>query len=520
MHIPPVDLSTRKDPAQLPDYIRIKKNRYGEYDGIRINKDGVLKTLSEAGFFRFDDDEISGRYVQIVNNRAKEANIPTMKSWFLDQVDKLPDIDHRWNLADGAEVGHVITSLDIREKMLDSIEAVFKAALMECLPVLSKSFHQDTRYQKFFYFQNCWIEVTATGVAIHDYKDLEGVIWEEQIIQRTFRLEKDLAGCVALQFFNCVAEGSRNPRETKRRKALETVTGYLMHHFFEGKLKAIIFTDSTISDDMEPNGRSGKTLYSYILSHILNPQIGKVEKSVFVQISGRRIDYKKDTVYSKCTLNTRVINLNDLYNNFDVEQIFTDITEGVDVRSLYKNSITIKAKFLLSTNKSIRISGDSAKDRAMVFEFTNYFNASHSPEREFKHWFFTDWDQEQWSLYDNYMVKCAQEYLSCGLVRPSDINLAEKSFRDHTCREFVRWVKFYFDERNPVSIEQSKKLAFASFIENYPDYNNRNFTQRRFTSWLRVYAETINLKLYEWRSTEDKFRFEHPDTSQTTLNLQ
>jgi len=288
-----------------------------------------------------------------------------------------------------------------------------------------------------------------------------------------------------------------------------------LHGYFEYKLYALILTDSRISDDDEANGRTGKTLYGKALGKILNYYSEKDpyrSGRVFCEINGKNFKPNDKHRYSECSLETQLVSINDVPKNIPIETWFNDITEGIMVDKKNEKPFPIWAKVIISTNKTIRISGESALDRVKQFEFSDYYNKDVSPESETGRWFFSDqWNKEQWNRFDTFLIKCCVDYLKYSIVEAESINLHRRTLIDHTSHEFVDFMDDWFamgkieiqDEAEgqliPDVLELKfgekipKKLIYRAFTEAYPnDWPAKTFKQRRFTQWLRDYTKHQN----------------------------
>ena len=299
------------------------------------------------------------------------------------------------------------------------------------------------------------------------------------------------------------------------------------------KLFAVILTDCKMSEDGEPNGRTGKTLWGKGLGHMLNTD---ERGSVFLEINGKDFSPKNKFKYEDANLDTQLIHINDIYNNYNIENSFNDITEGIKIDKKNEKPITIQPKLIFSSNKTIKIEGESAKDRVIQFEFSEHYNSEFNPSIEFgtkkkdgtvePHWFFTDWDENEWLRFDYFMINCITKYFHKGLIRPKEINLSKRTLADHTSPEFINFmtdaisfdgISYNFNENGlstqitfKIEINQSfsKRNAFEVFIKLNPDFDNQKFKQRDFTKWIRMYAKHKNKAYEETRSHgNDLFTF-------------
>ena len=170
-----------------------------------------------------------------------------------------------------------------------------------------------------------------------DYKELQSCVWADQIIQRDFKKNDSVlmqscnngvlsGGSSSFEIFLynvCRVKSANGEVVIKdtgdRLKSLCSIIGYLLHNFFETKQKAVLFTDSTVSD--EPNGRTGKGIAGQALGHIKKLTI----------IFGK--DFKSDDKhrFSKCGPATQILFLDDVMSNFYFECMFNAICEGIKV---------------------------------------------------------------------------------------------------------------------------------------------------------------------------------------------
>lgn len=335
-------------------------------------------------------------------------------------------------------------------------------------------FNADTQNESFTYFKNGFVRVTREGWNLCDYSELNGYIWKEQILDKDFQF---IDYKTSLENYPVFANFMFNisGKDEERFQSLCSITGYNLHSYFETKLKATILTDSAISEDAE--GRTGKTLYAKAL--------GQIKR--YVEIAGK--DFKSDEKYkySACSLDTQIIHINDAKKYIDFECFYNDITEGVTVERKNQQPFNVQVKMIISTNKTIKMEGGSSKDRSIEFELANHYSDKYSPQDEFKHWFFRDWDNEEWSRFYNFLIFCQWVYFKDGLIEPLQINLNKRKLLDHTCAEFVEFME---NEPIPFNTTMDRKKLHDSFLEAYTDCKTDKFKNqlKTFTKWLILYA--------------------------------
>jgi hypothetical protein len=463
--------------------------------GIKISQLKILELLAAMNFSRLDLDN-TFVFIRNNTNRIIEIDVEQIKDAFEDYLDAKPF----WF---NEQLG--INRDMIKEMIITNISTYFsRDKLFRLRSMNTITLQQDELTKKYFYFKNGFVEIDNRNMGVvKPYTDLKNVIWENQIIPREFIISNEIS--VAEKFFCCICDFN-----DKRMNDLMIITGYLLHDYYEYKRKGIILTDSTISEGDEANGRTGKSLYSKMLSYVLGAD-KNASSRVFVDIPGKTFDLFNKHRYQDCMLETKIVCINDLKKNFDVDMLYNDVTEGITVEKKGAQPYLIQSKLLMTTNKTVRIEGSSSKDRFLEFEFSNFFNEHHSPEMEFGHWFFRDWDSLEWNRFYNFFVKCVFKFLQNGskLIKPDEINLRARKFKDETSAEFVEWFKYKFEFGfMKTDVQYNKSDLYSDFVNVYTDYRNDKFKVRRFVEWLRKATE-----YHPALKPIDKIEDEHRDSS-------
>ena len=334
---------------------------------------------------------------------------------------------------------------------------------------------RDNKEESFIYYNNTAVKTTKEGTELIPYSSLNGLVWEDQVINREFTPANESEG----EFKTFIWKISGEDKE--RYYTFKSVIGYLLHSYQnEGKPKVIIFNDEMISD--VPNGGSGKGLIHKALSHIKK----------LSTINGKGFDPSGQFAYQTVNTDTQVLLFDDIDRNFKFENLFSLITEGLTIEKKGKDAIKIpfneSPKISITTNYTVKGEGSSHLRRVFEVEMAGYFNDKNTPEDEFGHLLFSDWDNEEWGKFDNYMLRCVQYYLNNGLVESKTINLLERKLRNETSLEFIefmdsfewdgskRWIK---TELKDLFVEENTELKFAKW-----------FTTNKFNKWLKLYTDT------------------------------
>lgn len=490
------------------------KHKDGVFQGLTIKKAKIVDKLKDYNFFRFDIDAETCRFVYIENNKVREISKEQITDKFVKFVENLEPYTHNVSYNTGRDkesqtVGIEVKPALIRETLFEKLSEYFsKQLLYRLVPDKPIEIKKDTKNEKFFYFLNGFVKVTAEGFSLLDYNELTLNIWENQKLNRDFIPDSSKGDFeLFIERICTVRNADGNYSFDKYRfKSIKSIIGYNLHGFFDCKLYATILTDSRLSDDDEPNGRTGKTLFAKALGQMLN--YDKLSR-VYCEINGKDFNPRDKHRYSDASIETQLININDLTRNTTIETFFNDITEGIAIDKKNEKPFRILSKLIISTNKTIRIDGESAKDRVIQFEFSDYFNAKRSPVAEFggKWMFSSDWTTKDWNQFDTFLINCVLEYIKNGITEAPSINLHRRTLIDHTAHEFVDFMDDFFkvgkielkgqavDLYNDNSVLKlvygekiDKKILYSAFTEQYGN-DFKQLKQSTFTKWLRAYTK-------------------------------
>jgi len=227
-------------------------------------------------------------------------------------------------------------------------------------------------------------------------------------------------------------------------------------------------------------------------------------------LDGRNFNFTKSFSFQSVTLDTAIIEFNDVTKKFNFDKLFSIITDDITVEKKNQNEIIIpfhqSPKITISTNYTIEGSDDSTLDRQFVVEFSDHYNKAHRPIDEFGHRFYDEWSNEEWNCFLNYMIGCLQLYLSKGLIQCSHINLEKKKLIDSTCEEFAEYFESltlaFHNGKGEKTQEYNKKDLLENFKKNYDEFTELKLT--KFTRWMKEAARIKGLVVYERKSGFDR----------------
>lgn len=496
--------------APLYDFFKVQKtkdeNGDWRFKGVRIVQHKFIELLKRLGFRRYT---VSDKFiiVRITENIIEEVSIPDLRLWIKEYFEDLPDDLEELTQCPKDELVEKLTC------SLGTLLGEDKLSLLVNRNEPKFKIVEDTKDAGFHFYQNGWVEVTAKGIKFNSYELLPGLVWKDQILPRNFTPLKEIEWQKSPfnDFLNNVADnglkedGGRN--DPGRRQALDTIAGYMMHRYFEGNLYICNLLDSRMNDDNNPEGRSGKSLFFKSIRHILNP-IEKVSSNC-VFFDGKEFDTNNRFKWDKLKRNTKAIVINDAKRGFPIEMMFNAVHDGIEQEKKNGERSNVETKIGMTMNYSLRVHGDSAKDRVVEFETSGFYHLRNKPQDVHGHWFFRDWTPEQWNQFDNLMMFNIQSYLKTGILKADGINLYARKLKDDTCPEFV-----LFMEELKIQHEQQfeKKKLYETFRNEFNEVNFKTFSQKMFTKWLTLWAE-YRPEMAGYRSTRssstDYIRFFH-----------
>jgi len=337
---------------------------------------------------------------------------------------------------------------------------------------------RDEKDFAMLYYNNFAVKVYFNKYDIFKYEELDCHIWKNQVIDRNF-IEADHHDSMFRSFIWLIAG-----EETDRYNTMKSVIGYLLHsHKTSAHNKAIILNDEVISD--EPNGGSGKGIITNALGHM---------KKVSV-IDGKNFDFNKSFAYQTVSTDCQIIAFDDVKKNFNIEQLFSVITEGITLEYKGKDAIKLPVsqspKVLVSTNYTLKAEGGSFLRRMFEVELSSFFGSHYSPRDKFNCMFFDDWDDQEWARFDHFMINCLHFYLENGLVSYEHKNLKIRKLINNTSKEFVEWMESK-DFKAPQRIEY--KSFMNQFTNEHEDFK-KWLTQRAFNNWIKLYFQHFEIEM-------------------------
>lgn len=435
---------------------------YDENGKIKLIPHKFKFWLQQNNYFKYYPTENSNTYSFIVKdqNLLEETGDKRMKDFVLS------------TLLNRSDIGFYPYDY------MASNQKFFTSDYLSFLETAKVDLKKDTEKECFIYFRNCAAKVTDKKIEIIDYIDIDGFVWKGQLIDNDFeKLDHHESEFRTFVWFI-------SGQNVERYNTFKSVIGYLMHSFKNSSNnKAVIFNDELISEN--PNGGSGKGILWRAIK-----QMKRVAR-----IDGKKYDPSKSFEFQTVKLDSQVLVFDDVKKNFNFENLFSVITEGITIEYKGQDAVQLpiedSPKIVITTNYTVGGVGGSFLRRKFEVEFSSYFNETHTPADEFGHQLIDDWDDKEMNRFYSYMLSCCQYYLQNGLKSYEHKNLPTRKFIKETSHEFYEWAN---DENIPKNVRIDRKELYSSFLEEYGDLK-KWLQQRRFTSWIKSYATHIKVEL-------------------------
>ncbi len=227
--------------------------------------------------------------------------------------------------------------------------------------------------------------------------------------------------------------------------------------------KLVIIEDQASNDNNSTDGRRGKSLLinTLIKSKMLNSFYINGKEFTFenrFKFSG--YEYKK----SPCVF------IDDVARSFDMELLFSCITQDIiTVESKNKNRLDIDGcpKFVLTSNRPIKIDSGSASARVIKLVMSDYFSVDYTPLDEFGCVFIDEWDKDEKNRFYSFIIKCICLFIDdCNYEIKQDFN-----------NDVIK-------SQNNISIAGSYGVEFIDFInENIKENMKIEDAYHLFVSW-------------------------------------
>lgn len=431
----------------------------------------------------------------------------------------------------GEFVGRM-ASKEVHRKLLNDFPKIVSPDKVMTLPEIADTTSVSWPNLQVFCYKSGFVAVSPDGIEVNAPGHL---IWEENVIQRRFKripiisrfdysdgtyaLEFTPEGlqCEFLRYLQCASnmwkaqDGDNIAPQHFRDWQLHiinkmTCLGYLLHFFRPmNEAKAVIAMDYVESAVGDSNGRSGKSLFGMAIDQMI-PQ---------ATVDGKNFDPK--FMLSSVTPRTRNIFIDDVNTNFNFSDLYSAITSKMVINvkqgEIFEIPRELAPKILITTNHAIKGDAKSTEARKCLMGFSDYFNSDYSPADMFGHCLFSEWDEDQWLLFDNFMLECVWLYLRVkeyrlnasgsnqGLIDPPLVNLRHRELRQGMGESFLDWAKLTFDPSKDLGRRLVRKELYGEY-QAYDKQGARYVNAVEFKKRIVRFCEYMGYHLNPGRKDE------------------
>lgn len=392
-------------------------------------------------------------------------------------------------------------------------------------------FSHATPTQQFFYFSNCWVEVTAEKIVTHRYSEPSSrYVWRDDIIEQDYRPEPDM-------FSVAIGEDgqhtvSLNP-STEQSKLLRFIVntcrlhwrkqdegglpltaeeeaeqqqllasrlanmGYMCYGYkSESEAWATVCLDSTLAESVdECNGRSGKSFYINATKHL--------QKTFY--IDAKTTSFRDPRfVFDGVKANTSMVFIDECPLRFNYDFIYGMVTGDMRVEEKGNHSFVIpfslSPKFALATNFTLSRHDSSTEGRVWPQPFSDYYHVK-TPKNDYRetrtirddfgqNLMGTEYSERDWQLDRALMLQCVRFYLSLQpgqrRIMPPLGRIERREQLVAVGKDFNNWAKVYFAED---SDNLDCELKAEQVISDFNRYSGFNWASKTMTQHLTAYCQ-------------------------------
>jgi len=477
----PEETSSPRKRAQARPSVRQQEKFWTNASGsLKFDPEALQEFLKEHGFGILKSEGLEGAILIKVEGRIVKTTTPKEIRDFCWRY-----IGETYNFQDYEERKQV-------KNVFYKETSLFSYNNLLLMPPIVINEILDTADVSYLFFKNCVLKITANGIQKLKYEDIQGHVFEKDIINfelitdNVLRNDGDFQGFVQNICFH-----DNEEMEDRNFESLMSIIGYMLHRFKDpSNAKAIILMDPYRGEGA--NGGTGKSL--------LTKAFEKVRPTVYED--GKFFHTKDRFALGQVNFNTRILVIDDIPENFDFSKLFPLITEKAVIERKYQNKYTIlferSPKIIITTNYSVKGSDESSNRRKIEFILADFYTSELTPEIKYGNLFFIEWDNEEWECFYLFMGYCLWQYLKGGIIEPK-FNVAERTLKMNAHPKFIEYVKAQINQ----SVKCDKRIVYDQFYNQNPGIGKVELTT--FTRWLKLYADAYGYKFNESHSGNENF---------------
>lgn len=446
---------------------------------ITIVRSKLVEYLYSSGGFclYFHNKSNIFRVVRIQDNRVQETTTEQIKKFIKEYILSLP-----------SEFDNGTHPNELLEIVLKGSETYFSNSFLEFLDSRQIDFLRDEANKAYFPFNNGVVVIERGKMPyLKNYGEIKKSVWVNQVIDFDIAIDQEFDAdlCEYVRFVRNISGGDQD-----RFAYAMSLIGYMLHGYKNpSRPYAPILAEET--DDERKGGGTGKGLFIKAISKLIP----------VVTIDGKNFKIDKNFAFQRVSFDTKLVVIEDCPKNIDFEKFYPTITEGITIEKKNKDEIFLpyadSPKIAFTTNYSISQDAEHSKRRQRIFEFAPHYSSKKTPEDEFGHKFFDDWDRDEWNRFYNFLFSCVGVYLDNGILA---VNNSEKMKRKHIKLAYGEEFLEYFDDL----IQNMRPDQWYGLTSEYKaflgsnDYDKKDYSIKRFRKALSEAASSMK-RVFETR---------------------
>jgi hypothetical protein len=467
----------RQAPTLLTFWYLLPPSKRDGPSKVQLSDNDFKDWLASQGFRKYRTGEASYLIVRVQANIVHRQDGGQLRDFVNAYLDSLP-----------YEFDEGIYRFQIQNLVLGKDGKYYDPKFLQNLPSLEQSFLRDERERAYFFFANCWVQVTAERIASSPYDELPGLIWAEQVRPHHFvNIGQPAALAGDFHRFMVNVTGQRAERLQQLQRAL----GYLLHGYKEElNARCVIFLDE-VATTGKPDGRTGKSLLIRAVSELVKVTL----------IPGATFRFEDGFRFSRVDLDTRILYFDEWDGRrLPFKKLFTEIVSEIAVNKKNAPEFVIpfadSPKFAITTNDVLLGDGSSHEGRKLEIPLAPHYSTKYTPKDEFGTGFFREgWDSADYNRFFNLALGWVQDYLAAGrqLTQLASATLDARKLEQETGTEFMEFAR----ELLAAGVPENEPGIWAAdaFGRYQTETGDRRTTYRRFIGWL----DKIGFEKKKWR---------------------
>jgi hypothetical protein len=276
--------------------------------------------------------------------------------------------------------------------------------------------------------------------------------------------------------------------------------GYVFHRYKEAsKAWAIWSMDAKLSDGEDSHGGSGKSLLPMVIYE------NKLMKTQYREGRNPKL-IDNPHIYEGIDRHTDLLIIDDCFRFLKFDFFFSAITGPITVNpknaKQYTVPFTHSPKLWFSSNYP-PFNIDPSMERRIIYTiFSDYYHynkmGEYNEERrvfdDFGKNLGTDFTENEWNLFLNFLMQCTQFYLSTSgqRINPPMDNVNKRNLKSAMGEAFEPWADVYFSqESGRLDTYVIKEDALTDYVKAT---NQKNLTSQRFKKQLMAWCHYNNVE--------------------------